>query len=172
MMRLFAAAMVVSGLLLGFAGASSASDAVKVGYVDFNKVQMESRAGKEAVKTIEKMFNDKQAQLDQRQDEVEGLMKELEKQSSFLAADVKKQKEDKLQKQYKELQRFKADAEEDLNKKKAEIARQMAQEVSSIIATYGKQEGYTLILDRAVVLYAPDAVDITDKIIKAYDTAK
>lgn len=164
---------ILAAAVFVFATASLAGAAdIKVGYVDFQKIQTEAKAGKDAFKTIEKMFKDKQTQLDQRQGELEKLMGELEKQSAVLSVDVRKQKEDKLQKEYKDLQRFKTDSEEELNKKKAELAKQMFEEVNKIINQFGKEEGYTLILERSVVLYAPEAVDVTDRIIKAYDETK
>ncbi len=149
-----------------------AAGEIKIGYVDFSKVQTESKAGMSAMKTIEAMFKDKQSQLDQRQAELEKAMSELEKQSPILSEDVRRQKEDKLQKDYKDLQRFKQDSEDELNKKKNELAAEMFKGVDEVIKRYGKEEGYTLILERSVVLYAPEAVDITDKIIKAYDESK
>jgi len=149
-----------------------AAGEIKIGYVDFSKVQTESKAGMSAMKTIEAMFKDKQSQLDQRQAELEKAMNELEKQSPILSEDVRRQKEDKLQKDYKDLQRFKQDSEDELNKKKNELAASMFKDVDEVIKRYGKEEGYTLILERSVVLYAPEAVDITDKIIKAYDESK
>ena len=172
MMRRIALVLsVVSVLAFGMCSISSAAE-IKIGYVDFSKIQQESMAGKNAIKTIEKLFKDKQTQLDQRQNELEKMMQELDKQSAVLSAEVRKQKEDKLQKEYKDLQRFKADSEEELNKKKAEIAKSMYEEVAGILNKFGKEEGYTLILERSVVLYAPEAVDVTDKIIKAYDAVK
>ncbi|MBI5189999.1 MAG: OmpH family outer membrane protein [Nitrospirae bacterium] len=171
MRRLIASILVVSGLLLGYCGVSGAAD-IKIGYVDFQKVQGDSKAGKDIIKSMETMLKDKQAQLDKRQDEIEKMMQEIEKQSSVLSSDVRKQKEEKLQKEYKDLQRFKSDSEEDLNKKKAELLKQMVEEIASVINKYGKEEGYTLILERSVVLYAPEAVDITDRIVKAYDATK
>jgi len=164
-------AVAAFGFVIAMSSASFAAD-IKIGYVDFARVQQESKAGKQAYKSIEKMFNDKQSQLDQRQKEIEKLMGELEKQSSLLSEDVKRQKEDKLQKDYKELQRFKADSEDELNKKKSEMAKQMYGEVAAIINKYGKQEGYTLILEKSMVLFAPEGVDVTDKVIKSYDETK
>lgn len=190
MKRLLGALAVLAGTALFIAGPANAGDAkagvkpkpaaaspaktgaIKIGYVDFNRVQTESKAGKDAIAAVEKMFNDKQAQLNQRQDELEKLLKELDKQSAVLKPAVKQQKEDKLQKEYKDLQRFKSDSEDELNRKKAEMSKNMFGEISAIINSYGNQEGYTLILERSVVLYAPAAVDITDKIIKAYDESK
>src|SRR5512141_139275 len=149
MKRIALVLSVVSVLAFGMCSLSSAAE-IKIGYVDFSKIQQESMAGKNAIKSIEKMFKDKQTQLDQRQNELEKMMQELDKQSSVLSADVRKQKEDKLQKEYKDLQRFKADSEEELNKKKAEIAKGMYEEVSGILNKFGKEEGYTLILERSV----------------------
>jgi outer membrane protein len=171
MKRLVGLAVISFSLVLLFAGLSRAAD-IKIGYVDFPKIQSESKAGQDAMKSIEKMFKDKQSQLDQRQSELEKMLQELEKQSSILSPDVKKQKEEKLQKEYKELQRFKSDSEEELNKKKSEMAKQMYDEVAAVINKFGKEEGYTLILERSVVLYAPEAVDVTDKVIKMYDETK
>ena len=170
-MKRFLSFLTAAAMVFVFTSVSKAAE-IKVGYVDFSKVQTESKSGKDAIKSIEKLFKEKQALLDQRQGELEKLMQELDKQSAVLSSEVRKQKEDKLQKEYKDLQRFKSDSEEELNKKKSEIAKQMYDEVQAIISKYGKEEGYTLILERSVVLYAPEAVDITDKIIKAYDDSK
>ena len=159
---------VVSAVTLVFASVSLAQD-IKIGYVDFSKIQTESKAGKNALTDLEAMFKEKQNQLDQRQSELEKLLAELEKQGGLLSEDVRKQKEDKLQKDYKELQRFKADSEEELNKKKAEMAKNMYQGIENIINKYGEQEGYTLILERSIVLFAPEGVDITDQIIAEFD---
>jgi len=164
----------MAACMLVFVTATSWAQAseIKIGYVDFTRIQAESKAGVKAMKTIESMFKDKQAQLDQRQAELEKSMKEMEKQAPLLSEDVRKQKEDRLQKDYKDLQRFKQDAEDELNKKKNELAASMFKEVDDIIKKYGKQEGYTMILERSVVLYAPEAVDVTDKVIKMYDESK
>ncbi|MGA2192870.1 MAG: OmpH family outer membrane protein [Nitrospirota bacterium] len=48
----------------------------------------------------------------------------------------------------------------------------MYDEVQAVIGKFGKEEGYTLILERSVVLYAPEAVDVTDRVIKAYDETR
>ena len=170
-MKRIVGAVTVVGLMFLMSSISFAAD-IKIGYVDFARVQSESKAGQAAFKSIETMFKEKQKQLDEKQGDIEKMMKELEKQSSVLSMEVRKQKEEKLQREYKELQRFKSDSEEDLNKKKAELAKSMFEEVNTVISKFGKEEGYTLILEHTVVLYAPEAVDVTDKIIKAYDDTK
>ena len=163
----------VAALFLGavFCGAASAAD-IKLGYINMLKVEKESLAGKQALKTLQQMLSDKQTKLAERRKEIEKMQKELDKQSSLISADERQRREDKLQKEYKDYQRYGSDSQDELSKKKEELASKMFDEVTKVIKTYGKEEGYTLILDRSVVLYAPEAVDITDKIIKAYDDTK
>jgi len=171
MKRLLVACSAAVGIILLASSLCLAAD-IKIGYVDFNRVRAESKAGIAAVKSVETMLKDKQAQLDQRQKELEKLLSEVEKGSSLLSEDVKRQKEDKLQKDYKDFQRFKTDSEEEIEKKRNEILKQINDELVAVISKFGKEEGYTLILDRSVVLYAPEAVDVTDKVIKAYDASR
>ena len=198
----FKAAALVSGLLVAMifcvsqvlAGESpaekpvgpvaSSAQTIKIGYVDFIRVRAESKAGINAQKADEAMIKDKQAQLLKMQDDYTKLMAEAEKlnnerQSSLLSAkaikekeDALRQKQDKLAKDGKEMQRFKADAEEEIEKKRNEIYKQFSEDLVNIINKFGKEEGYTLILDHAVVLYAPEAVDVTDRIIKAFNDMK
>jgi len=162
---------LAAALSFAVAAVSSAADA-KIGTVDTTRVLMESKAGQAGMKAVETMFNNKQAEFDQRQQEVKQQLDDLDKQSMLISPDEKKQRQDKLQKDIRDLQRFKEDSETELNKKRDEMVSKMSKEVKAVLETYGKQEGYTLILERSVVLYAPDAVDITDKIIAAYDKSK
>ena len=202
MVRSLKAALMISGLVIAFSlgvsqagagegpaaqpdgAAPSNAAAIKIGYVDFMRVRSESKAGIDAQKADEAMIKNKQDQLVKMQDDYTKLLAEAEKlnnerQSSLLSADAAKkkendlrQKQDKLARDGKELQRFKADAEEEIEKKRAEVVKQFQVDLIGIINKFGKDEGYTLILDRAVVLYAPEAVDVTDKIIKAFNVIK
>jgi len=162
--------MVAVVLLLGVPASYSAE--AKIGTVDSSRVLLESKAGQEGMKAIETIFNDKQSQFDMRSQEIMEQKEELERQSALISAEQKKQRKDKLEKDIRALGRFKEDSEIDLNKKRDEMLEKMSKEVRGILESYGKQEGYTLILERSVVLYAPEAVDITDKIIESYDRSK
>jgi len=171
MKKTFFAICLVAALSFMTAAVSSAAG-TKIGTVDTTRVLTESKAGQEGMKAVETMFNNKQAEFDQRQQEVKQQLDDLDKQSMLISPDEKKQRQDKLQKDIRDLQRFKEDSETELNKKRDEMVGNMSKDVKAVLESYGKQEGYTLILERSVVLYAPDAVDITDKIIDAYDRSK
>jgi len=145
---------------------------IKIGYVDLTRVVSESKAGQEARDSLNSMAADKLKEFQKRQAELESAYKEYQKMAPSLSDVERKRREDKMEKDDRENQRFGQDAQDELKKKQNEIFVTMSKEVLVIIESYGKQEGYTLILDRAVVLYAPEAVDITDKVIKSYDESK
>jgi len=56
----------------------------------------------------------------------------------------------------------------DLNLK---LSDQIKGDVFQIVEEIGKREGYLLILERRVggVVYAPNAIDITDRVIETYN---
>lgn len=170
-MKKILAAVAAIALVGVFCGVSSAAE-IKLGYINLRKLQSDSKAGKDALKTLEEMVKNKQAQIEERKGEIQKMQEELDKQSSVISAEERRRREDKLQREYKDYQRFGSDSEEELSKKKEELANKMFDEVTAVINKFGKEEGYTLILDRSIVLYAPEAVDVTDKIIKAYDDTK
>ncbi len=171
MRKIIVAATAALVLAAMFCSVSSAAE-IKLGYINLRKVQADSKAGKDALKTLENLVKDKQTQIEQRKNEMQKMQEELDKQSAVISADERRRRQDKIQRAYKDYQRFGSDSEDELSKKKEEMANRMFDEVAAVIEKFGKEEGYTLILDRSVVLYAPEAVDITDKIIKAYDDTK
>ena len=54
------------------------------------------------------------------------------------------------------------------------MTAKILKEVEKVIEELGKKEGYTLILEkqRSFILYAPEEIDLTEKVIKALDAEK
>jgi len=44
--------------------------------------------------------------------------------------------------------------------------------VFDIVEDLGKKDGYQLIIEKTAVMYAPESVDITDKLIQTYNSKK
>jgi outer membrane protein len=44
-------------------------------------------------------------------------------------------------------------------------------EIVKLAKEMGKTEGYLLIIEKSVVLYAPNTIDITDKVIQKYNAS-
>ncbi len=167
---------IVIGILLlggGWVGPAKSAE-FKIGSVDIQKAVNECNAGKEAKKDITKEVEKFQRLVAEKQKELQTLKETLEKQAAMLNSDVRTAKEKELQGKARDFQRWGEDYQNELNQKRAEKERAISSALQKVIQRLGADEGYTLILERneAIVLYVSKVTDITDRVIKLYDTQK
>jgi outer membrane protein len=147
---------------------------LKVGSVDIQKAVNECNAGKEAKKVIMKEVEKFQQQIAEKQKDLQQIKDSLEKQAPMLNPDARAAKEKDFQARTREFQRWGEDNQNELNQKRMEIERNIAIGLQKVIQKVGADEGFTLILENneQIVLYTSKAIDITDRVIKAYDAQK
>ena len=165
--------VVVGMILLGWFGSVLAAD-LKVAYVDIQKAVNESNAGKEAKKAITKDVEKFQHLVADKQKELQTLKESLDKQALMLTPDARANKEKEYQSKLREFQRWGEDTQNEVNQKRVEMERNISAALIKVIQKIGADEGYTVILEKneSIVLYVAKSIDITDRVIKAYDTQK
>jgi outer membrane protein len=158
------------GLLAGPAGSAE----FKIASVDIQKAVNECNAGKDAKKDITKEVEKFQRLIAEKQKDLQTMKETLEKQAAMLNPDARTAKEKEYQSKLRDFQRWGEDYQNDLNQKRTEKERAISQNLQKVIQKLGADEGYTLILEKneAIVLYASKVIDITDRVIKLYDTQK
>jgi outer membrane protein len=145
---------------------------MKIGYIDLQRIVYESEAGKKAKSELDALIKSKQAVVDEKRKTLEKLKSDLEKQASALSPEARKAKQDEYEKNEREFLRFAQDSETELRKKDAELKEMIVKEVFELMDKIGKEEGYTMILDRSMVIYGNKEIDITNIIIKKYNESK
>jgi outer membrane protein len=165
--------VVVGMILLGWFGSVLAAE-LKVAYVDIQRAVNESNAGKEAKKAITKDVEKFQHIAADKQKELQTLKESLDKQALMLTPDARANKEKEYQNKLREFQRWGEDTQNEVNQKRMEIERNISAALIKVIQKIGADEGYTVILEKneSIVLYASKTIDITDRVIKAYDAQK
>ena len=165
--------VVVGMILLGWFGSVLAAD-LKIAYVDIQKAVNESNAGKEAKKTITKDVEKFQRLVADKQKELQALKESLDKQVLMLTPDARANKEKEYQNKLREFQRWGEDTQNEVNQKRIEMERNISAAILKVIQKIGADEGYTVILEKNenIVLYVSKSIDITDRVIKAYDAQK
>jgi outer membrane protein len=158
------------GLLAGPAGSAE----FKIASVDIQKAVNECNAGKDAKKDITKEVEKFQRLIAEKQKDLQTMKETLEKQAAMLNPDARTAKEKEYQSKLRDFQRWGEDYQNDLNQKRTEKERTISQNLQKVIQKLGVDEGYTLILEKneAIVLYASKVIDITDRVIKLFDTQK
>jgi outer membrane protein len=167
-------ALVVGTLLLvGSYGSASAAE-LKVGYVDIQRAINECNAGKDAKKAITKEVEKFQRLIAEKQKELQTLKDSFEKQAPMLSQDARANKEKEYQNKLREFQRWGEDNQNEINQKRLEIERTIALGLQKVVQKVGADEGYTLVFEKNenIVLYAAKSIDLTDRIIKAFDVQK
>jgi outer membrane protein len=170
-----------------WAGQASPS-ALKVGIVDLDRALKESASGKQALSTLKqfrdkavKEINDKKRQKDAKEGTLRDLQTELTSQSMVLSDSAKRDKEESYRRQVRDLRKFIEDSnrfieesERDLREREAELTSRMLRDLLKIVQDVGREESFTIIFERndRILLFAADAIDLTEKIIKRFDTVK
>ena len=164
--------IVLSTVLLAlvFVPAAMAAE-LKVGYVDLQKALNMSSSGKAAKEKMKAKFKDYDADVQKKQDELKKLKDDLEKQAMLLSAEARAAKERDYQQKVKDYQRMTKDIQEELQQADQDYTRKILEEIFKVVQNVGKQDGYTLILEKteSSILFANDSIDLTDRVIQTYD---
>lgn len=148
------------------------ADAIKIGYIDVQQILTKSQRGLEMRKTIQARGNELNEKIKKKQEEVRFLKESLEKQASMLSAEARREREREYQRNLRELERLVKDSRDEMTQMERELQVKLLKKIAAIAADLGKKENYTLILDMSFIVYASKEADLTDKVIKAFDTAK
>lgn len=171
---LVAVAGVIAGLGIATTSAQTppaAASAIKVGFVDIQRVLARSSAGVAAREQLEKDKAAMQRQVDSQRGDIEKLRDELEKKGQLLSADARREKQEQLERKVRDARRLVDDLQGTLQKKEEALLAKVLQDVSGLIQKVGKERGYGIVLERqrSSILYASPESDLTDDVLRAYD---
>ena len=158
-------------VLLGWAAPVWAAQApIRMGIVDVQEVLNKSQKGLAVKQKLDQERASRQKELDAKQQEVMKLQADFEKQAPLLSEQAKREKSEAIQRKRRDTVRMAEDANRDFEKRVREAEMDITREILSAIQEYGKDQGFTVILERGTVVFGAPTVDITGEIIKRYDT--
>lgn len=169
-------AALLMGLSLSAVAQTPAAPAgpTKVAVVAFQAAVAQTNEFQRDFADLQKKFTPKRDQLKALSDEIDGLKKQLQTQSSTLTNEQRAAKTRAIDDKTKELQRTAEEAQNDFKQSMQETYGTVANKVGTVLIDYAKKNGYTLVIDggqqeAAVVLYASTSTDITKALISAYN---
>ena len=167
--NMFLALIVCS---FGLGGIAYGAEVQKIGVIDLQKIIDKSNPGKRSSVEIKSQGKRMEQILMKKGAEIEDLRKTLDQKALVMSNEAREAKEQDLRVKIddlKSLQRRYQDVLRDLN---INLSKQITKDVFEIVEGIGKRAGYSLIIDRRAggVVYAPNAIDITDKVIEEYNT--
>jgi len=155
-----------------FAASSYGADVAKIGIVSFQKILEKSDAGKMATAEINKRGKEMEASLKKKGEEIDAIKKKLEREALVMSKEMRDQKEREIRISINDFKTLKNKYMADFKQHEARLVRGIQKEVLEIVTEMGKKEGFLVIFEKreAGVLYSPDTIDITDRLIQRYNT--
>jgi outer membrane protein len=149
------------------------AEEVKLGYVDLRRALHETEDGHKAESSLKKVFDQKQKELDEQQDDVKKAIEDLNKKRTLLPADTVRQKEAELQERVAKVQQTYLRHQQDLAAKEEEATRPIVDRLQRIIAKIAGMENFTMILDKNQgVVFAKPHLDLTNEVIRRYNAGE
>lgn len=165
-MKVIIAAFVLCGLM---SFSSYGADVAKIGIIDLQRVAETSSAGKASKAEIEKQGKNMETELRNKQAELEEAKKRLEREAMVMTREMREEKERDFRIKVNDLRTLEKKYKQEMNELNKRLVRQLQKDVFEIVQEIGKKEGYLLILEQVGVIYSPNSIDVTDKVIQRYN---
>jgi len=158
------------------ASAASPAPAVqtgKIGIINIKGAIVASNEGQRDFEALQKRFDPKNAELKARNDEIEGLKKQLQTQGEKMNEQARAALLAQVTQKQIALKRFVEDTQADLNGQQNQLAGSIGQKLMKTLDKYARDNGFSLVLDysneQSGVLWVGQGVDITESVINAYN---
>jgi outer membrane protein len=171
---MYRSSLFIGLLAIVLAVALPASAQMNIAVIDVQRVVTESDPGKQALQKLKELQDAKIDEGRAMQQELATMQEQISKQQFTLSearlAELRKQIEDKGI----ALQRFQDDAERELDEARRQELGGLEGRIIPVINQIGTEKGYTLIFNKfqSGLVYADDAVDITDDVIRRFNTTQ
>ena len=161
-------------LVIFILASQSAFAQEKIATVNLQKALNMVEEGK---KTMEGIKNDaaaKQKQLESMKAELKTMRDDVEKQKMVLSKEVLQQKMNEIQAKFLELQQKASQFDQDLKKREGEGIQKIIVALKPVAIQVAQQEKCTMLYENSAetILFAANSIDITDKVIQAYNRRK
>jgi outer membrane protein len=162
--------LVALGLALAW-GTGASDEPTKIGFVDIEQVMATVESGKAAREELERKSREAQGRLAPLVEQIETLQKELQAKQFVMSEDAVRAKQLDLA----ELKnRYETKAKEEEGQFKVDQQRligPLIEKLESVIKEVGRENGFSAIMriDAPSLVYAREALDITDLVIKSFN---
>ncbi len=147
------------------------ASALKIGVVDIQKLQSQSKAFQKERAKLQKKFDEMQKKLEDEEAALRALEEDFKKQSVMLSLDAQEDKKRELERKRRYYKYLYEDFTMEMKELEKEATRKVGKDLEKVVDKLAQKEGFVLILERRTLglIYYADAIDITDQVTEAYD---
>jgi len=155
-----------------FVASSAAAEELKVGVVDIDQALAATDDGKAARDEFERKLREGEAQLQPMADQLKAMFEEVEQKQFVLSEEAIRKKRLEVAELQNKIENRKREIEGQLQVDRERLMGPIQQKLVGIITELGRTGGYSMILLRGTpgIIYTREALDITDKVVQAYNS--
>jgi len=137
--------------------------------VNQDRVLNDSEEGKRLKTELEKLRNTKAAAIEAKEKEIKGLQDQALNAQLSLSDEKREEIARQLKRKRVEYERLNDDASAEFQDAANKAQARLIALFREMIAKYGAEKGYTVILERGTVYFATPAVDITEEVLVRFN---
>ena len=139
----------------------------KIGVVDFQRLAVESPQGKAVMESMRAEFAPRERTLQAQGQAMKAKEEKLQKDGATMSEDQRARAEKELRDGARDFERAKGEFQDDMNARRNEELSRLQRTIVEEVRTYGKAQGYDLILAQEGVVFNASASDITPAVLSA-----
>ncbi len=144
---------------------------VLIGQVNVQQVLLKVKQGVKVQNELKSFFEKKNIEIKKEEDAIRKSQEDFQKQSAVMNDIAKNKKREEIQKKMFELQEKTANYQKEINEleqqKKGPILKQLKEVIEKVSAD--NQVDMTVEISTTPLLYAKESLELTEKVIQAYD---
>lgn len=158
---------VLVALVLSLFGTAVFADWAKIGVVDLQKIMQTSKQMKDIQAKLEKEFKPRRDKLVAAEASLKGDMEKFKRDGAILNATQKKDMEKKIITAQQQFERDGQQYQQELSTAHNEAMEGLYTKVREAISKVAKDEKYDIIVQKDAAPFSTEALDVTDKVVKA-----
>ena len=139
----------------------------KIGVVEFQRLILESPQGKAAMESMRAEFAPRERTLQAQGQAVKAKEEKLQKDGATMSEEQRARAEKELRDGARDFERARGELQDDESARRNEELSRLQRTIVEEVRSYGKAQGYDLILEQTAVLYNASASDITPAVLSA-----
>jgi outer membrane protein len=145
----------------------------RVAVIDVQRVLQSSVAGKAAYERLKKMQDERVTRAQKMDEEAKALENDINTKKLSLSEDKLTDLTKQLSDKKIAMQRYAQDADREVGEARDKELAVLEQKIKPVIDAIGKEMGLAMIFNKfeSGLVYASDAIDITDPVIKRFDAS-
>ena len=140
--------------------------------VDLRRAFTETKEGKNTLTKLKKEFDKRQADLDRRQQDLLKWKEELMERIKLMTPETRQEKQAEFQQRMQALMEHYQKLQDEMTKREEKLSKPIIEKIEKALLKIAEDEKFDVILHKGAVVWARNALDITDQLVRRYERTK